>query len=443
MSPKGRSNGALRGPGRPKRAAAQEDAPVAVPAPAKRGRAAAKADADSIEVAVEPPKKRGRPAKAKAEEPVPVVEDPPAPKKRGRPSLKAAKPVEEEVEAAPKRREGPPKEAAAAVEEEALAPKKRRGRPRKEDAAPAEAPATPKRGRPARTAVLDLHRVAGSPRIGKRTSPRTKATKPVAAPPRLDSRMRSKLRTRLAPAKKIAKDEPAPKLKDAKRGRPRKAAVEALAPKKAAGRKATEVATEKPTKPAKPLAPRKIRGHTVRQIPDKFVAQVDQFLHERIQADKALEEQAAEMEVEALAEEADHLANAVADGVMPDGALVSSEQDRDQYQDHDEFSEGALEMDAQHDGTHDEDQDDEMEPNVEEYEDVDVEMSVHENVHLKQDADGGDIIVEEVDTEIAVHEHGAEVLGPFDDEMDEEDFARDEEDYAHQDPRPSAAAIVC
>ena len=113
-------------------------------------------------------------------------------------------------------------------------------------------------------------------------------------------------------------------------------------------------------------------------------------------------------------------------------------------------------MDAQHDGAHDEDQDDEMEPNVQEYEDydddipnendepvreVDVEISVHENVHLEQDADGDDIIVEKVDTEIAVHEHGAEILGPFDDEMDQEAFARDEEDYAHQDPRPSAAAI--
>lgn len=126
MPPKARSN-ALRGPGRPKRAAAPQPAPVAT-TPAKRGRAA---KADAVEVAEEPPKKRGRPAKAKVDEPAPTISDAP---KRGRRANAAPEPAVEAPE-----------------------PKKRGRRPQKEDVAAKEAPVTPKRrGRPARVLALIL-----------------------------------------------------------------------------------------------------------------------------------------------------------------------------------------------------------------------------------------------------------------------------------------------
>lgn len=315
MPPKPKANDALHLSGRPAKADA---APSASAASAKRGRPA------KVDVVDEAPKKRGRPAKAKVEEP--FAEDAPK-KKQGRPSLKAADVV--------------------APTPEDAAPRKR-GRPRKEDVVAADALVTPKRGRPARTAALDLNRVAGSSRAGKRTSPRSKAPKPVSLAPRLDPRMRSRLRTRLPHAQKLV-EEREPALKPTKRGRPRKAVVEAPAPKTSTGRKATRPAVEEAiriAKPAKPLAPRKMRGHTVRQIPDKFVAQVDQLLHdlteEHVQVQENDEAQL-EDEIDVQAAEADEEGQEV--------GLVSSEQAREQYQDQQEYEEGAEGYgDAEQDG---------------------------------------------------------------------------------------------
>lgn len=419
----------LRGPGR--KAAAAEATPDATPA--KRGRPAAKAD--TVEVAVEPPKKRGRPAKAKAEEAAAATQDAPQAKKRGRPSMHAPKPMAEE--------EAATTEAA----EEATAPRKR-GRPRKEEAA-ADVPVTPKRGRPAKTAALDLNRVTGSTRVGKRTSPRSKPTKAVAAPPRQNARVRSKLRTRLPPAKNTTEEEPAPK--PARRGRPPKNAAQAPAPKKTTGRKAMDAAVAKP--PTRPLAPRKMRGHTVRQIPDKYVAQIDQFLYELMKAGPS---DAAPVEDE---QDNTEPTGAGADDQGDEDGLVSSEQDRDEYQDVGEYSDGAgIDADDQQDdaqdGHADEDeavvaQSDQLEEHDQEVSDdfdenmsgesdgplqeVQPDMSMQETVLMEQDSEQGHVAVEEeVHMEIADETNGSEDTQAL-------LSGEDKENLVQENSRPSAS----
>ncbi|KAH8641724.1 hypothetical protein IG631_04665 [Alternaria alternata] len=413
-------------PGR--KTAAAEEASVA--SPLKRNRAS---KADAVEAAVEPPKKRGRPAKAKAEES--VVEDAPKPKKRGRqPNIAPASAPEPEPEPEPlteapvvKKGKGRPKKEAVPAQEEAPV-KNREGRPRKADVTANAPPATPKRGRPARTAALDLDRVAGPSRIGKRSSPRTKAKAEPNVARRLDPRMRSKLRTRLPPAN-IAKSEPvtkpAPK-PTARRGRPPKDVAPVLKP----------AAVAKPTKPVKSLAPRKMRGHTLRQIPDRYVAQVDQYLQDLIEADESSveEEQLEEIEEE---QEEDDL-------VVEDGqdVLVSSEQDREQYQDYSD--DGGAGMDGQQDGVQDDEdnqavvaqqdeegaeelpeglnndelpehtngihvvpEDDAQSENAENAEPMpQIEMSVQEVVEMEQD--GAVNVHAEVDTEVVASENISE-----------------------------------
>lgn len=318
MPPKARN-----APGR--RAAATEEAPIALPL--KRGRAP---KADAFEATLEPPKKRGRPVKAKAEEP--IVEAAPEPKKRGRPPKVAPEPAIEALVV--KRGRGRPKKEVLSAQEE-VAVKNRRGRPPKTDVIADAPPATRKPGRPARTAAIDLNRVVGSSRIGKRSSPRTKAkAEPVAR--RLDPRVRSKLRIRLPPAKKTITAEsvtkPVPK-PTSRRGRPPNNTVSA--PK--------EPAVVKPAKPAKPLAPRKMRGHTVRQIPDRYVAQVDEYLQELIEADASpVEEEQAEDEIQG--EDGSIAEDAAEDG---QDALVSSEQDREQYQEYSD--DGGIDVDGAED----------------------------------------------------------------------------------------------
>ena len=419
---------------RGKAAAAVEEAPVALPM--KRGRAA-KAD-----VVAEPPKKRGRPAKAQAEEP---VEAAPEPKKRGRQAKVAPEPVvqEEAAVVAVKKGRGRPKKDAVLVQEDA--PAKSRGRPKKEAVAE-QAPATPKRGRPARAAV-DLHRVAGSPRIGKRSSPRnTNKTKPEPPARRLDPRMRSKLRTRLPAKKSEPAPKPAPK-PTSRRGRPPKAAaaVAVIAPKQV-------------TKPSKPLAPRKMRGHTVRQIPDRYIAQIDQYLHDLIEAD---ESPTAEEQEDGVVVEVEDVQD----------ALVSSEQDRDQYQ---EDSDAGIDMNGQQDLVEDEEDmqavaalqqqerdeyaedspeeanDDEFpeelpennEPqyleegeNDENIEPVheEVEMSMHD-IEMEADADGNTLLTT-IDTDIVVRDDSPP--------LDVEDDVEEEDGLLNPTPpRPSAAAAI-
>lgn len=242
--------------------------PAASNAPKGRGRAT-KAVASSKP---EPqPKKRGRAAKAKVEEPVAEVAGEES-STRGRRSRKEP------------------------VVEEASVPKKRAGRPRKENAVAEQELATPskRRGRPPKNAV-DLNRVAGSPRVNKRTSTGTKAGKrkaPAAAPAsRTNPIVRSKLRTRAPAAPKPAPVADAPKPKK-RLGRPPKTV--AAAPTKKTAERKTQGA--RVTKPA--TQPRKRRGYTQLDIPDKYVKDVKGFLKGLIDADEAA---AAEAKTQAAA----------------------------------------------------------------------------------------------------------------------------------------------
>jgi hypothetical protein len=293
MPPKAQTN-VLRGRGRPKRAAADEVSPVPVAnaSEKKRGRVA---KVDAVDAPAEPPKKRGRPAKVQPEEPVVILEAP----RRSRRSLVAP---EAPVEAAKKRLGRPAKKEVVEAPATATAPKKHAARSTKSDV---DVPAAPKpRGRAARNAAaVDLSRVAGSSRVIKSRSkpaPRATATAIKTAPvPRMDPRMRSKLRTRAPPAQRV-KEDVAPQLTK-RRGRPPKtnrAAVQVPSPKKPTGLKATKAAVSKPT------APRKKRGYTALHIPDKFAAQVRQYIQELEDADSLPTPVEDEAELDAGAEEA-------------------------------------------------------------------------------------------------------------------------------------------
>lgn len=254
MAPRKPSAPASRNSGRIKKAA--------VPPPAAASVAPAEA-----------PKKRGRVAKAAA-----PVQDA-QPKKRGR----APKTAVEKTEAAaePKARvgRGRPKAAAAPNVEDAPAPPKRTaGRPRKQNPVASEEVVAPKRrGRPPKSAV-DLDRVAGPARVSKKST--TRAAPTMATPNRINPRVRAKLRTRAPPAEK------APVVEDVK-------------PKKRAGRPAKKETAESKTKDARikktPTKPRKRRGLTTLEIPDKYADQVKDFLQQLIDNDAAA---AAEVPVE-------------------------------------------------------------------------------------------------------------------------------------------------
>lgn len=275
--------------GRPKRAAA----PSAVDElPKKRGRttkAATPAEPTALS------KKRGRAAKVEIAVSEPDEPDAPAqpivaPKTPGRggrprkePAVEAAKPSEEDP--VPKKRSGRPRKeptVAAVTAIEADAAPKKRGRPRKSDAPTKEAPpAMPKRaGRPPRKAVADLDRVAGSARVSKRI-PRKAATAPAAAPAsssRIDPRVRSRLRNRVPVLKKAT--PVAEETKPKRRGRAKKTA--AHVPEK----KTVERKTKAGRVAKAPTKPRKRRGYTQLDIPDRFVRQVDDFLQGLIKAEQ-------------------------------------------------------------------------------------------------------------------------------------------------------------
>jgi hypothetical protein len=280
MPPKAQTSVARRG--RPAKVAAPESAiPVATLVPSKKRGRPAKTDVAEAGTVVLP-KKRGRPSKAQADESIAQIDKA---IKRGRRSIAAA---EEAVAEAPtpKKRAGRPPKAAAIVADEAIVPKNRGGRPRKDNIVP-DAPAAPKpRGRPA----LNLDRVAGPSRVAKRV---TKPTK-VAAAPRVNPKMRSRLRQRTAPVEKVNK-EPVQPVKKA-RGRPKKIEAPAPLPKKAVGRKAgaaaPAVATNTSVRP-KTAAPRKRRGYTTVEIPDKFVQEVRRLISD-LEADEMADIRAAE-----------------------------------------------------------------------------------------------------------------------------------------------------
>ncbi|KAF2827020.1 hypothetical protein CC86DRAFT_455590 [Ophiobolus disseminans] len=413
MPPKAQSN-ALRGRGRPKRLAAPE--PATPVASKRRGRAAKTEEAPAD---VEPPKKRGRPSKVKAEEPVvvaePPVEEAPAPKKRtGRPAKKAA------------------------VEEPVPELKKRVGRPSKVEAAVEEAPK--RRGRPARTATaaLDLSRVAGSPRVTKsRSKAALKVSKKAALAPRMNPVMRSKLRTRLPPVQKV-KEEPAPQ-PTKRRGRPAKAAAAPLPPpKKAPGRKAKDASVTKPT------APRKKRGYTNIEVPDKFAAQVNQFLQdlqdaESLPTPEADIEDEIEADAEVGAEEQDLLASAAA-GSDEEGVLVELVEDiQEEVYDEDMDAAANADYNAQNDDIqndvvedviiHEDDEDSPTEVAT------DVEMNVQEVVQFEQDDDNMGALGQDYEDENENDEaHPHNPTSIFDDDSSDE-YVREPE------PRPTAGPI--
>lgn len=284
-----------RGPGRAAKAAAS--AAIAKEAPNKRGRAV-KAE---VPAAPDPtPKKRGRPARTKVEEDVDPAPEPEAeqPKKgRGR-GRKAAEPVPEPPVGdapAPEKRGRKPAEPApepAVDDAPAPAPKKRAGRPRKATPPAAKAPATHKRrGRPSASA-LDLNRVTGPARISKRRSS-TKTAPPAIgtrSSPR-NSRTRASKQPKKAPAAAVApKQKAAPKAKKA-------APKEAPLPKKRMGRPPKNAAAtsskKTPTKPAdhkrkdarvakSTPKPRKKRGYTTIDVPDRFADAMIDYLQQLI-----------------------------------------------------------------------------------------------------------------------------------------------------------------
>ncbi|KAJ4293527.1 hypothetical protein N0V90_008810 [Kalmusia sp. IMI 367209] len=222
------------------------------------GRARAAAPASVIK---DPSKKRGRATKAAAG----LVELEPTPKRRGRPAKAKVdeEAIPEPAVEQPKKRRGRPK---AEPVEAAPAPKRRGGRPRKSE------PVPKRRGRPSKTTV-DLSRVVGPSRVSKRTSPQAKrTTKTAVAPapaPRINPKVRSKLRNRTTPESK----RPV--------GRPPKN-VATPTPIKTVERK------KKDARVAKPAAkPRKKRGVTTIDVPDKFAKAIQDYLHELIESDEA------------------------------------------------------------------------------------------------------------------------------------------------------------
>ncbi|KAL6706253.1 hypothetical protein ACN47E_005988 [Coniothyrium glycines] len=314
MPPAARST-ASRGPGRPKRAAAPAPAPIPR---AKRRRTAQAGDAgDADEKPAQ--KKRGRLANARPEASAPSAA--PAPR-RGRPPKSA--PQEPKPEPEPESQPEPE-----------VAPKKRRGRPAKQLAHIQEAPATSRRARshlpPA--ASLPLHRVAatGSPRVAKRTSPR------------------SKLRERLLPANKPIRHAPAPQ--PAPRGRPRRSQVlppviKPTKPKATTKPKARGAVIEPPRAAMRPrpVASRKPRGYTMLKIADRFAPQVQQYydaLCSGESSDLAPAEERDEVdavgdEVEILMELAEPEASADSSQVdMTEATEIATVVEHDIDQDHD------------------------------------------------------------------------------------------------------------
>jgi hypothetical protein len=429
---------ALRGRGRLKRSAAPESTPIVEDAPKKRGRAA-KVEVE-VATTAEVPRKRGRPSKAPIEEPL-VVAEPPS---RGRRTPIAPEPVIEEMEA-PKKRMGRPRK-----EEVAEAPvpveKKRVGRPAKTAIAAAEeAPITPRRrGRPSKNAALDLDRVVGSARVAKRTSPRSKSNTnaTTAAPaPRLNPRMRSKLRNRLPPAQKVTSEQPVAQPAK-RRGRPAKAVSAALPPKKGRGRKPTKEAVLKPTNTAitKHSAPRKKRGITMLEVPDKFAAQLNQYLQDLQDAETLptpIEEEDEETQAEAGADEETQVEDdldpigeegvedpTVTNGTANDEDMGLSTSDQEE-QDRDDDAD----MDAEPE-VPDTDMDEEIVEQViirEEIQEVPldgasgvaVEMSVQEVVQVEQINDGLDSYTQEDDEDLDAQANTQ--MSIFDEELDGND----------------------
>jgi hypothetical protein len=114
----------------------------------------------------------------------------------------------------------------------------------------------------------------------------------------MNPKMRSRLRVRQAPVVEEREEAPAP---GKRRRGPNKAVAEAAAPKKTVGRPRTSATAKVAPKTAPKVAtPRKRRGYTTVEVPDKFVLLVKQLIKDQLAADEAIaappEEEIAEEE---------------------------------------------------------------------------------------------------------------------------------------------------
>jgi hypothetical protein len=190
-----------------------------------------------------------------------------------------------------------------------------------------------------------------------------------------------------------------------------------------------------------------MRGHTVRQIPDRYIAQVDKYLLELMEANASLNTQE---HVEEAQEEDSIVAEYGQD------ALVSSEQDREEYQEY--SNDGGVDMDGQQNGIQDEEDMQAIVTQQEEYNNElldehrendelpegesendenaepvhQIQISIQEDVEMEQDADSN-VVHAEIETDIVVRDDSPE---------DGQDLLNGEEDgLISGTPRPSATAV--
>ena len=214
-----------------------------------------------------PTRGRGRPKKTEADL---VAQD--VPKKRGRPAAIEQEEEEAETETAPPKKRGRPSKTEIAPPEDVKP--KGRGRPRKQDAV--ETPLTPERTSPRARKATAAPAAPASPvtkRAGRGRPPKNATAKAAKSAPRLDPKIRSKLRDRNQiqkerDAKAAAKAKA--DTKPARRGRPGRPRKDGAAP----GTKMTarKVARDAVTKP-----PRARKGFAFWEVEKKYLPQLQQI----------------------------------------------------------------------------------------------------------------------------------------------------------------------
>jgi hypothetical protein len=375
------------------------------PARVKAGDAAAAAP----EPAAEQPKTgRGRGRKAAEPVPEPIAQEAPVPKKRGRKAAAPApEPVAQEAPAAKRRGRKAAEPAPEPAVQDAPVPKKRGGRPRK---AQVEAPATPKRrGRPSASG-LDLNRVAGPSRVSKRAS--SKRTAPPAfgtrSSPRT-SRTRAPKQMKKAPAAAALKHNTPPKArKAAPKEAPKSKKRIGRPPKNVAATPTKKIATrpaERKTKDARvvksPPKPRKRRGYTTIDVPDRHADVIIDYLQQLMDIEAAsaqeqvTEAEDARIDVDVVMEELEEVEDTEDRGDAPtngDSGSVDAEDEEEldaQLEDEEEPI-LVIEEVAEEDFNNDNDNDNDNEPQelyraVQDEDDLDEaqQHAVQDNINLE------------------------------------------------------------
>jgi hypothetical protein len=260
--------------------------------------------------------------------------------------------------------------------------------------------------------------------------------------------MRSKLRTRLAPAQKAIETVPLQPAK--RRGRPAKAAAQATSQKKPTNSKAPTAAV------TKPVASRKKRGVTILDVPDKFAAQVRQYLQELQEAESlpalvqsgAADDIVAEAEIGADAGGDEEFAVIVEENILitsathsedEENALVASEQTQDQdHDDADAVDDADADVGVQEEEIQDEVvqdivilEDADVEEPTEAGPGIDIEMSIQEVVQIEQSSNDAGALEQDLDEYAETPEDDAASI-----------FDNDTDTYIHEPvSRPSAGAI--